>query len=295
MVKVSYQQKPYRRSLMRLFGAEVTPSPSTETEAGRAILAQDPESTGSLGIAISEAVEVALKDPSVKYSLGSVLNHVLMHQTVIGEETIKQLDLAGVEADVVIGCVGGGSNFGGLAIPFLRQNLQDGAKTRLLAVEPMACPSMTRGIYAFDYGDTAKMAPVVKMDTLGHDFVPPGIHAGGLRYHGVSPLLAALHHQGFITPVAYHQVPVFEAAALFARAEGIIPAPESAHAVRAAIDEALEAKEQGDERVIVLGLSGHGHFDLSAYDTYLDGKLQDYAYPEEKIREALTKLPQVSL
>ncbi len=294
MVRVSYQQKPYRRSLMRLFGAEVTASPSTETEAGRAILAQDPESTGSLGIAISEAVEVALQDPKVKYSLGSVLNHVLMHQTVIGEETIKQLDMAGAEPDVVIGCVGGGSNFGGLALPFFRQNVQDGAKTRLVAVEPMACPTMTKGIYAFDYGDTAKMAPVVKMDTLGHDFIPPGIHAGGLRYHGVSPLLAALHRRGYVNPIAYTQIPVFEAARLFTQSEGIIPAPESAHAIRAAIDEALEAKEQGEERVIVFGLSGHGHFDLTAYDAFMDGKLQDYAYPEEKIQEALKKLPQVA-
>jgi tryptophan synthase beta chain len=280
---------------MRLFGAEVTASPSTETEAGRAILAQDPESNGSLGIAISEAVEVALKDPEIKYSLGSVLNHVLMHQTVIGEETIKQLDMAGAEADVVIGCVGGGSNFGGLALPFFRQNVHDGAKTRLVAVEPMACPTMTKGIYAFDYGDTAKMAPVVKMDTLGHDFVPAGIHAGGLRYHGVSPLLAAMHHQGSITPIAYNQLPVFEAARLFTRSEGIIPAPESAHAIRAAIDEALEAKAQGDERVIVFGLSGHGHFDLAGYDAFMDGKLANYEYPEENVQKALEKLPQVSL
>jgi tryptophan synthase beta chain len=295
MVKVSYQQKPYRRSLMRLFGAEVTPSPSNETEAGRAILARDPESTGSLGMAISEAVEVAMKDPGVNYALGSVLNHVLMHQTIIGEETIKQLDLAGVAPDVVIGCVGGGSNFGGLALPFFRQNVQDGATTRLVAVEPAACPTMTKGIYAFDYGDTARMAPVVKMDTLGHEFVPAGIHAGGLRYHGVSPLLAALHRQGFITPVAYPQNDVFEAATIFARSEGIIPAPESSHAIRAAIDEALEAKERGEERVIVFGLSGHGHFDLSAYDLYLEGKLTDYAYPEEMIHQALDKLPKVAL
>jgi len=296
MVKVSYQQKPYRRSVMRMFGANVTPSPSEETEAGRAILAADPDSRGSLGIAISEAVEVALKNEDTKYSLGSVLNHVLMHQTVIGEEAIKQLDMAGVqEPDVVIGCVGGGSNFGGLMLPFMRANLRDGAKTRFVAVEPMACPSMTLGVYAFDYGDTAKMAPVVKMDTLGHDFVPPGIHAGGLRYHGVSPLLAALHHHKLIEAVAYHQVPVFDAAALFTRTEGIIPAPEAAHAVRAAIDEALDAKEKGEERTILFNLSGHGLLDLGAYDAYLAGQLENYAYPEEKVREALTRLPQVSL
>jgi tryptophan synthase beta chain len=295
MVKVSYQQKPYRRSLMQLFGARVTPSPSDETDSGRAILAKDPNSTGSLGMAISEAVEIALKNEDVKYSLGSVLNHVLMHQTVIGEESLMQLDQAGVEADVVIGCVGGGSNFGGLAFPFLRRNLQDGAKTRLVAVEPLACPSMTKGKYAYDYGDTAKMAPVVVMDTLGHDFVPAGIHAGGLRYHGVAPLLAALHHEGLVTPVAYHQVPVFDAAALFTRTEGIVPAPESAHAVRAAIDEALDAKEKGDERVIVFGLSGHGYMDMAAYDAYVAGSLENYAYPEEKINEALRSLPDVCL
>jgi tryptophan synthase beta chain len=293
MVKVSYEQKPYRRSFMEVFGARVTPSPSSETEAGRAILAKDPNSPGSLGIAISEAVEVAAKDPDAKYSLGSVLNHVLMHQTVIGQETIMQLDKAGVEADVVIGCVGGGSNFGGLALPFFRQNIKEGAKTRLVAVEPVACPSMTKGIYAYDYGDTAKTAPVVKMDTLGHDFVPPAIHAGGLRYHGMSPIISALHRQSYITAVAYDQLPVFEAAVLFARAEGIIPAPESAHAVRAAIDEALDAKAKGEERVIVLGLSGHGFLDLGAYDAYLAGKLDNFAYPDEKIHEALASLPQV--
>ncbi|MCD6519628.1 MAG: TrpB-like pyridoxal phosphate-dependent enzyme [Anaerolineae bacterium] len=295
MVKVSYEQKPYRRSVMQLFGASVTPSPSEETEAGRAILAKDPNSSGSLGIAISEAAEVALKNEDTKYSLGSVLNHVLMHQTVVGEETLMQLDKAGVEADVVIGCVGGGSNFGGFMMPFLRQVLTEGAKIRFIAVEPMACPSMTKGVYAFDYGDTAKMAPALKMDTLGHDFVPPDIHAGGLRYHGVSPLLAALHRNGYIEAIAYHQVPVFDAAALFTRTEGIIPAPESAHAIKAAIDEALDAKEKGDERVIVFNLSGHGYLDLGAYDAYLAGKLKNYAYPEEKIQESLKKLPQVSI
>ncbi len=295
MVKVSYHQKPYRRSVMQLFGAEVVASPSEETESGRQILAQDPESPGTLGIAISEAVEVAIKNEDTKYSLGSVLNHVLMHQTIIGEETIMQMDKANAYPDVVIGCVGGGSNFGGLMLPFMRHKLVDGANIRFIAVEPMACPTMTKGIYAFDYGDTAKLAPVVKMDTLGHDFVPPGIHAGGLRYHGVAPLLAALHRQGLIEARAYYQIPVFEGAALFTRTEGIIPAPESAHAVRAAIDEALDAKEKGEERVILFNLSGHGFLDLAAYDAFLDGKLQNYAYPEEKIQESLKKLPQVSL
>ncbi len=294
MVKISYQQKPYRRSVMQLFGADVVASPSDETEAGRAILAQDPDCPGTLGMAISEACEVAIKNDDIKYSLGSVLNHVLMHQTVIGEEAIKQMDLAGeTHVDVVIGCVGGGSNFGGIALPFFRQNVQDGTKTRLLAVEPMACPSMTKGVYAYDYGDTAKWAPVLKMDTLGHNFVPAGIHAGGLRYHGVSPLLSKLHREGQIDAVAYPQVPVFEAARLFAQHEGIIPAPETSHAIRAAIDEALDAKEKGEERVILFNFSGHGFLDLGAYDTFLAGDLVDYAYPEEKVREAQETLPKV--
>jgi tryptophan synthase beta chain len=293
MVKVSYQAKPYRRSLMQMFGASVTASPSTETASGRAMLEKDPTSSGSLGMAISEAVEVAAQRDDAHYALGSVLNHVLMHQTVIGEETLLQLDKAGVSADVVIGCVGGGSNFGGLALPFVRQNLREGAKTRLVAVEPAACPSMTKGVYAFDYGDTAKMAPVVKMDTLGHDFMPSSIHAGGLRYHGMAPIISALHAEGLVTPVAYMQRPVFEAAALFTRTEGIIPAPESAHAVRAAIDEALDAKAKGEARNIVFGLSGHGHFDMAAYDAYLAGKIEDYAYPEEQVLRSLAALPRV--
>ncbi len=293
MVKVSYEQKPYRRSIMRLFGARVTASPSDETNAGRAILAQDPNSTGSLGIAISEAVEAAVTGKNSKYSLGSVLNHVLMHQTVIGEECLKQMDMAGDYPDVVIGCVGGGSNFGGIALPFLRHNLKDGKKTRLVAVEPTACPSITKGVYAYDYGDTAKIAPIVKMYTLGHSFVPSGIHAGGLRYHGMAPLISLLAKEGFVTTVAYPQIPVFQAAAQFTRAEGIVPAPESAHAVRAAIDEALDAKAKGESRVILFNLSGHGHFDLAGYDAFLDGKLQDYAYPEEKVREAMAELPKV--
>ncbi|MEN6478894.1 MAG: TrpB-like pyridoxal phosphate-dependent enzyme [Anaerolineales bacterium] len=295
MVKVSYEQKPYRRSVMQLFGASVTPSPSNETAAGRAILAQDPDCPGTLGMAISEACEVAIQNEDTHYSLGSVLNHVLMHQTVIGEETLMQLDKAGVDADVVVGCVGGGSNFGGIALPFLRNNLRDGAKTRLVGVEPMSCPSMTKGVYAFDYGDTAKMAPIVKMDTLGHDFVPPKIHAGGLRYHGVAPILALGHHLGLIDAVAVPQLATFEAALTFARSEGIIPAPESAHAIRVAIDEALDAKAKGDERVIVFCLSGHGLLDLSSYDAYLGGRLEDYAYPEELIQASLQKLPPVNL
>lgn len=295
MVKVSYGLKPYRRSVMKMFGADVTPSPSMETDAGRAILANDPDCPGTLGMAISEAVEVALKNDDTKYALGSVLNHVLMHQTVIGEETLKQLEMAGVYADVVVGCVGGGSNFGGIMLPFLRNNLRDGQKTRLVGVEPMACPSMTKGLYAFDYGDTAKMAPVVKMDTLGHDFVPPTIHAGGLRYHGVAPILSKAHNLGLIEAKAVYQIPTFEAATQFARTEGIIPAPESAHAIRGAIDEALDAKEKGEERTIVFCLSGHGLLDLASYDAYFAGELQNYAYPEALIQDSLTRLPKVNM
>jgi len=293
MVRVSYEQKPGRRSLMHMFGGQVTPSPSDETESGRALLANEANYPGSLGMAISEAVEIAMNNKNTNYALGSVLNHVLLHQTVIGEEALMQLEMAGTEADVVIGCVGGGSNFGGIALPFYRRNVTDGTKTRLVAVEPMACPTLTKGPYAYDYGDTAKMAPVVKMNTLGHDFVPSGIHAGGLRYHGVSPILALLHEHKLIEAVAYFQVPVFEAAALFTRCEGIVPAPESAHAIRAAIDEALDAKQKDDERTIVFNLSGNGFLDLASYDSYMAGKLEDYAYPEENIRQSLTKLPQV--
>ncbi|MDI7277958.1 MAG: TrpB-like pyridoxal phosphate-dependent enzyme [Anaerolineae bacterium] len=293
MVKVSYQQKPYRRALMETFGASVVPSPSPETQAGRGILAQDPESPGSLGIAISEAVEEAVQREDVHYSLGSVLNHVLMHQTVVGEEALKQMALADAYPDVVIGCVGGGSNYGGIAFPFLRERLQKGLKTRFVAVEPTACPTLTKGPYAYDFGDTAETAPIVKMHTLGHTFIPPGIHAGGLRYHGMAPLISALVKGGYIEAVAYHQNPVFEAAALFTRQEGILPAPESAHAIRAAVDEALAAKEAGEPRTILFNLSGHGHFDLAAYDAYLRGQLQDYAYPEDKVKEALAILPKV--
>ncbi len=296
MVKVSYHQKPYRRILMESYGAHVYASPTERTEYGRSVLAQHPDSPGSLGIAISEAVEVAAKSGGKKkYSLGSVLTHVLTHQTVIGEEALKQMDLAGEYPDVVIGCAGGGSNFGGIAYPFLRHNLQDGMKTRLLAVEPTASPTMTRGTYTFDYGDTARMAPVVKMHTLGHDFVPAPIHAGGLRYHGMAPTVSALLDAGYLEAVAVPQLDTFEGALLFAHNEGIIPAPESAHAVRAAINEALDAKEKGEKRVILFNLSGHGHFDLSAYDAYLKGELHNYEYPRHAIEEAMSRLPQVKL
>ena len=293
MVKVSYQQKPYRRSLIQMWGAHVTPSPSDETDAGRRILAQDADSPGSLGIAISEAVEVAAKHADTKYSLGSVLNHVLLHQTVMGEEALKQFVLADDYPDVVIGCVGGGSNFAGLAFPFIRERLQKGVKTRFVGVEPMACPSLTKGVLAYDYGDTVGLTPLLKMFTLGHDFVPPGIHAGGLRYHGVAPLLSGLVKAGIVEPVAYRQTAVFEAAVQFAQTEGIVPAPESAHAIRAAVDEALRCREEGVARTIVFNLSGHGHFDMGSYDNYLGGGMVDYEYPASKVEEAQRSLPHV--
>ncbi len=294
MVKISYQQKPYRRNLMETYGATVHASPTNLTNAGRKILSEDPESLGSLGIAISEAVEVAATSGgTTKYSLGSVLNHVLMHQTIIGEETLMQIERAGDYPDVVIGCTGGGSNFAGLAFPFAGKKLREGLKTRIMAVEPMACPSLTKGVYAYDFGDTVGMTPLVKMHTLGHDFMPAGIHAGGLRYHGMSPLVSQLHEEGVIEARAYHQNATFQASVQFARAEGIIPAPESGHAVRAAIDEALAAKESGDSRVILFNLSGHGHFDMSAYDSYFSGKLQDFEYPAEAVAEAQKRMPQV--
>ncbi len=296
MVKVSYQQKPYRRVMMETYGASVFASPTDRTNFGRSVLEKDPASPGSLGIAISEAVEVAASSGGKKkYSLGSVLNHVLMHQSVIGEEALKQMDLANEYPDVVIGCVGGGSNFGGIAYPFLRENLTNGRKTRLLAVEPTATPSLTRGVYAFDYGDSARMAPVVKMHTLGHGFVPPSIHAGGLRYHGMAPSICALYDAGMIEAVAVRQLATFEAAVQFARAEGIVPAPESAHAIRAAIDEALDAKRKGEKRVILFNLSGHGNFDMGAYEAYLAGKLEDYDFPEQAVQAAIEELPKVSL
>ena len=294
MVKVSYDQKPYRRFLMETFGAQVFASPSSLTNAGRTILAADPDSNGSLGIAISEAVEVAATSGGrKKYGLGSVLNHVLLHQTVIGEEALKQMDMAGEYPDVVIGCVGGGSNFAGIAFPFLRENLRNGQRTRLLAVEPTATPSLTRGIYTFDYGDTAKMAPVVKMHTLGHDFMPSPIHAGGLRYHGMAPALSALFDAGLVDAVAVRQKDVFEAAVLFTQTEGTLPAPESAHAIRTAIDEAMEAKRLGEKRTILFNLSGHGNFDLSAYNAYNSGILEDHDIPEEAIATISQRVPQV--
>ncbi len=293
MVKVSYQQKPYRRSMIQTWGASVTPSPSMETECGQQILADDPNCLGSLGMAISEAVEVAFKNDDTKYSLGSVLNHVLLHQTVIGEEAIAQMEMADEYPDVVIGCVGGGSNFAGLAFPFIRERLVNGKKTRFIAVESAACPSMTKGVYAYDYGDTAHLAPIAKMDTVGHTFVPAGIHAGGLRYHGMAPLVSALHQHGIIDPTACMQLKTFEAAVMFARAEGVIPAPETSHAIRVAIDEALDAKEKGEKRVILFNFSGHGLIDMAAYDNYFAGKLENYVHPESAIQEALTHLPQI--
>ena len=295
MVKVSYNQKPYRRILMETFGAKVFASPSDCTNYGRALLAENPDNPGSLGIAISEAVEAAAtSNGAKKYSLGSVFDFVLLHQTVIGEEALKQMDLAGEYPDVVIGCVGGGSNFAGIALPFLHENLKNGKRTRLLAVEPTAAPSLTKGVYTFDYGDTAKMAPIVKMHTLGHDFVPAAIHAGGLRYHGMAPILCGLYDAGHIEAVAVPQKATFEAAIQFARAEGIVPAPESAHGIRTAIDQALEAKAKGEKRVILFNLSGHGNFDMGAYEAYLSGKLEDYEYPAEAVKASLEKLPQVS-
>ncbi|HKZ54825.1 MAG TPA: TrpB-like pyridoxal phosphate-dependent enzyme [Anaerolineales bacterium] len=293
MVKVSYHQKPYRRVMMETWGAEVVASPSSDTHAGKAILEQDPESPGSLGIAISEASEDAATKDDTKYSLGSVLNHVLLHQTVIGQEAMKQMEMAGDYPDVVIGCVGGGSNYAGLALPFMRDRLVGGKGTRFVAAEPEACPSITRGEYAYDFGDTAETTPLMQMHTLGHTFVPPGIHAGGLRYHGMSPIISKLCADGHMEARAYHQNGAFEAAVQFARTEGILPAPEAAHAVRAAIDEALAARESGQRSNILFNLSGHGHFDLAAYDQYLSGKLEDYAYPEEKIKEAMAGIPKV--
>jgi len=289
MVRVSYEQKPYRRIVMQTYGAEVVPSPSPYTEAGRRILEEDPDNPGSLGIAISEAIEDALKHDDTKYSLGSVLNHVLLHQTVIGLEAKRQMEELGEYPDVVIGAVGGGSNYAGLAYPFVYDRLRGKSETRFIAVEPRAAPSMTRGEYRYDYGDTAGLTPLLKMHTIGHRYVPPPIHAGGLRYHGVAPTLSILVNHGIVEPRAYSQTEVFEAAVRFARIEGIIPAPESAHAVKAVIDEALEAKRRGEERVILFNLSGHGLLDLKGYEDYLEGRLVD-AEPE---RIDLSYLPKV--
>ena len=291
MVRVSYGQKPYRRIMMETYGAAVHPSPTHLTQAGRNILEDDPDSPGSLGIAISEAVEDAATHVDAKYSLGSVLNHVLLHQTVIGQEALEQMELTGEYPDVVVGCVGGGSNFGGIAFPFIRENLRGGRDTKILAVEPASCPTLTKGRYVYDFGDTAGTTPMMKMYTLGHTFVPSGIHAGGLRYHGDSPIVSALVHEGLVEARAYAQNPTFEAGVLFARTEGIIPAPEVTHAIKATVDLALEAKEAGEERVILFNLCGHGHFDLSAYEQYLAGELVDLEYSEEDIDRAVARIP----
>jgi len=294
MVKVSYQQKPYRRYIMENFGAQVFASPTDRTQFGRKLLAESPDSPGSLGIAISEAVEVAATSGGTKkYSLGSVLGHVLMHQTVIGLEALEQMEMAGEYPDIVIGCAGGGSNFAGFAFPFVHRNLTEGKKTRIVAVEPASCPTLTKGRYTWDYGDTAAMAPIVKMHTLGHTFVPPGIHAGGLRYHGMAPLVSALVAHGDVEARSAQQLETFDAAVQFSKAEGIIPAPESAHAIRAAIDEALLCRETGQKKVIVFNLSGHGHFDMTAYQSYHAGQLQDFEYPDHAVEEAMTHLPKV--
>lgn len=292
MVKVSYNQKPYRRMAMETWGARVHASPTNLTDSGRKVLAADPDSPGSLGIAISEAVEEAASRADTNYALGSVLNHVCLHQTVIGQECKKQLEMAGDYPDVVIGCSGGGSNLAGLGFPFLHDRI-NGKQVRVVAVEPTSCPTLTKGEFRYDFGDLAGYTPLMMMYTLGHDFVPPGIHAGGLRYHGESPLVSQLCHDGLIEAAAYGQTEVFEAALQFARTEAIIPAPESAHAIKAAIDEAIKAKEEGRERVILFGLSGHGNFDMQAYADYLGGKLKDAEYPAEKIKEALSKLPKI--
>lgn len=293
MVKVSYNQKPYRRMAMETWGAKVFASPSNETQSGRKILSEDPNSPGSLGIAISEAVEDAATHDDTNYALGSVLNHVMLHQTVIGLEAKQQFEIAGDYPDIVIGCSGGGSNLAGLSFPFIKDKIE-GKKVRVIAVEPSSCPTLTKGEFRYDFGDIAGLTPLLMMYTLGHDFVPPGIHAGGLRYHGESPLVSQLCHDGLIEARAYPQKTIFDSAILFARSEAIIPAPESAHAVKAAIDEALLCKEEGKAKTIFFNLSGHGNFDMQAYADYLSGKLEDYDYPEGKIKEALSKLPVIS-
>ena len=292
-VRVSYDQKPYRRALMETYGARCIPSPSNETESGRAILAKDPNNPGSLGIAISEAVEIAAKNADVNYALGSVLNHVCLHQTIIGEEAIKQFELADDDPDVIIACAGGGSNFAGIAFPYLGQHLRGGRKRRVIAVEPAACPTLSRGKYAYDFGDTAHLTPMMKMHTLGSTFIPPGFHAGGLRYHGMGPLVSHVHEMGLIEARAYQQLACFEAGVQFARCEGIVPAPESTHAVRCAIDEALRCKAEGKEETILFNLSGHGHFDMGAYISYFGGKLVDAEYDEAALSAALAELPKV--
>lgn len=292
MVNVSYQQKPYRRSFMQTFGANVVASPSNLTNCGRSMLELDPNCSGSLGIAISEAVEDAASHSDTNYALGSVLNHVCMHQTIIGIEAKKQMEMIDEYPDVIFACCGGGSNFSGISFPFLQDKFK-GQKLRAVAVEPSACPTLTKGTFAYDYGDTVKVAPITKMYTLGHDFMPAGIHAGGLRYHGESAIVSQLYHDGLIDAVSYGQNAIFEAAVTFARSEGIVPAPESAHAIRAAIDEAMLAKESGEEKVILFCLSGHGYFDFTAYDNYFNGNLEDIDYSAKDVEESLKKLPQI--
>jgi tryptophan synthase beta chain len=293
MVRVSYDQKPYRRALMETYGARCVASPSNETHSGRAILARRPDHPGSLGIAISEAVEVAAQRDDTKYALGSVLNHVLLHQTVIGQEAMAQLEMADDYPDVIVGCTGGGSNFAGIALPFIGAQLRGGRKLRVVAVEPSACPSLTRGRYAYDFGDTAHLTPLTKMHTLGSTFTPPGFHAGGLRYHGMAPIVSHLQELGLITSTAYEQSRIFEAGVQFARAEGIVPAPEANHAVKGAIDEAIRCREEGVSRAILFNLCGHGHFDMQAYIDYFAGKLKDLSYDESELAMALAGLPSV--
>jgi len=294
MVKVSFEQKPYRRTLMQTYGADVAASPSDTTNAGRAFLEKYPNSTGSLGMAISEAVEIAATSGGrIKYSLGSVLNHVLLHQTIIGQEAKMQMDSVGAYPDVVIGCCGGGSNFAGIAFPFVQDKLTQDKEMDVVAVEPTACPTLTRGVYAYDFGDTGELTPLLIQYTLGHNFVPPAIHAGGLRYHGVASQIAHLVKGGTIRAVAYHQNPVFEAGLTFARAEGILPAPESCHAIKAVIDAALACKETGEGKTILFNLSGHGHFDMSSYAAYFSGGLTDYDLEEELIQKAVAEVPKV--
>jgi tryptophan synthase beta chain len=294
MVKVSYQQKPYRRALMETYGARCIASPSMETNVGRAILAKTPDSNGSLGIAISEAVEVAATHDDTKYALGSVLNHVLLHQTVVGQEAMKQMEMAGEDPDIIIGCTGGGSNFAGIVFPFLGAQLRGGKKRRIVAIEPAACPSLTKGKYAYDFGDTGHLTPLVRMHTLGSTFIPPAVHAGGLRYHGMAPLVSHIKELGLIEARAYKQVEVFEAGVKFARAEGIVPAPEANHAVKGVIDEALKCKAEGKPRTILFNLCGHGHFDMQAYSDYFAGKLTDRSYEESELAMALAGLPAVA-
>ncbi len=294
MVRCSYEQKPYRKFLMHVWNGTVYPSPSDRTQAGRDVLARDPNTPGSLGIAISEAIEVAAKNKDTKYSLGSVLNHVLLHQTIVGQEVVKQLKIAGEKPDTLIGCCGGGSNFAGFCFPFVKDKLK-GADIDIIGTEPSACPTLTRAPYRYDFGDIAKTTPLIMMHTLGHDFVPPNIHSGGLRYHGMAPLVSLLVDQGVISARAYHQNAVFEASLLFARTEGTVPAPETAHAIKAAVDEAVKCRETGEEKCIVFMFSGHGHFDLASYDSFLNGKLKDYELPEADIQKALKNVPVIPM